>query len=670
MRVRGGYGYHIVPFQYDALEAVPMGRAMPFVIIHSDDQTFEWVKALVSKIKQPVLHVSDVRDTNVIMRSQFSRQILRKFARDVYGWLEPQANRIESAKLRSFIEMRPERFSRASPLRPAGHLATLPNELALQSVGFRLAGPDLLPTFESVEDDEISAIDSTIYERVIRSANAVQDIRNRVLAEPSLLGNPTLDLIIAAPALYKFHYMETAHFPRADRALKEVVKAARLITRLSTIRTYLPQEEASILKTSSSRHLMTERNRELAVFATSVAIKSATSLAPTLRLPPAVNLIRNELGMIGGCARGSNPHRTWKLERLAGRTIEKIDATVPHGYLQFLGGWDKAIKLYTDVPLEWMRIDGLPLMIRHKVSRIPCTPGNLMNLESFNTESIHIEVQSVARVLVVRSFSPTESPRLRNALELALIVRNLKESVTFIDIDTIDSFIEAINSNDYSILIFDGHGSHSRKTDLGGLVIGGESINIWSLRKRLALPPIVMLSACDTHPIDASHASSANGLFASGCLTVLATLMPVNAIYSAEFIATILDLLFRLVRDRGSMFKFDWNEIVTYAQRKVYFDELDQRLEKVLSRPSKYVEEPETLDDPGYCKGRLNVLEKKWNLGADEIKRFISQQFRYTECMNYIQMGNPELVNLCSPEYMRVWQERFSSVEQRLVNSP
>lgn len=671
MRVRGGYGYHIVPFQYDALDAVPLGRAMPFIIIHSDEETFEWVTKFVTKLEQPVLHVSNVRAPSVIFRPKLSRRILRKYAHDVYEWLEPQASQIDSAKLRSFIEMRPERFSRAHPLRPAQHFATLPNELALLSVGFRLANPDPLPTFEveEADDNEILAVDDRIFARVIRSAKAVQDIRNTVLGEPSILGAPTVDLIIAAPALYKFHYMEAARLP-GDQTLKEALKAARLITRLSTIRTSLPQEDAAILNTAIARRLMVERNRELAVFATSVAIKSASSLAPTLRLPPAVNLIRNELGMIGSCARGNNPHKAWKLERLAGRAIEKIGASVPSGYLHFLSGWNKAIKLYTDVPLEWMRIDGLPLMIRHKVSRIPCTPGNTMNLMALNTESRHIEVQNVARVLVVRSFLPTEHPRLRNALEVTLIERHLRDLVTFVDVSSVDGFVEALNKDDYSILVFDGHGSHSEKTDLGGLIIGGEPINIWSLRMRLNLPPIVMLSACDTHPIDASHASTANGLFAAGCVTVLATLMPVNAIYSADFIATVLDLLFRLVRERGEVFRFDWNELVTYAQRKIYFDELNQRMTQVLNRPSIDIDDPEKIDEPQYCERRLSALAKRWDLSAVAIEQFVSRQFRYTECMNYIQMGNPETVDLCSPEYMRIWQERFTEVEQRLVENP
>src|SRR5882762_1222185 len=38
----------------------------------------------------------------------------------------------------------------------------------------------------------------------------------------------------------------------------------------------------------------------------------------------------------------------------------------------------RPITVISDAPLEWLRIDGLPLMIRHEMSRICTTPGNLM----------------------------------------------------------------------------------------------------------------------------------------------------------------------------------------------------------------------------------------------------------------------------------------------------
>jgi len=668
MRVRGGYGYHIVPFQYDAVGAVPLGREMPFVIIHSDEHTFEWVKGFISKLEQPILHVSDVPDSSATLRSRFNRGTLRRYAKAVYQWLEPEASRLDLLKLRSIITMKPDRFSRPTPLRSAQHFATLPNELALRSIGFKLATPNPLPTFAEMEGIP-SVLDGDIYKRVIESADAVQSIRNQVLDTPSILGTPSLDLIVAAPALYKFHYVGTTRLPPADRALKEITKVARLVTRLSTIRNYLTPEEAPLFQTESSRHILATRNRELAAFATSVAIKAATRLVPTLRLPPAVNLIRNNLGMIGGCARGDNPHRTWKLERLAGRAVEKIESTVPTGYLPFLSGWDKGIKLYTDVPLEWMRIDGIPLAIRHKVSRIPCTPGNILNLQSIRNENIDIEVQHLAKVLVVRSFLPTEKQKLRNALESALIRNNLRELVTFVDISSVDGLIEALAQTEYSVLVFDGHGTHSEETDLGGLIIGGQPINVWSLRKHLNLPPIVLLSACDTHPIDASHASTANGLFAAGCTTVLATLMPVNAIYSARFIATILGALFQLATNQGDSFKLSWNELVTFALRKVYFDELDHRLAQVLGPPQGNMDKLPDASDLQYCEWRLGALEKKWKLRASSLKEFIARQFRYTECLNYIQMGNPELVNLCSPAYMTNWQERSALIEKNIYDS-
>ena len=43
------------------------------------------------------------------------------------------------------------------------------------------------------------------------------------------------------------------------------------------------------------------------------------------------------------------------------------------------------------------------------------------------------------------------------------------------------------------------------------------------------VPPIALLSACDTHALDGSHATPANAFMNAGADTVVATSFPVNA---------------------------------------------------------------------------------------------------------------------------------------------
>jgi hypothetical protein len=55
------------------------------------------------------------------------------------------------------------------------------------------------------------------------------------------------------------------------------------------------------------------------------------------------------------------------------------------------------------------------------------------------------------------------------------------------------------------------------------------------------MPPIVILSACDTHPFDRSHATVANGFLRCGATAVVATALPIRAPQAARFIMRIIN---------------------------------------------------------------------------------------------------------------------------------
>ena len=66
-------------------------------------------------------------------------------------------------------------------------------------------------------------------------------------------------------------------------------------------------------------------------------------------------------------------------------------------------------------------------------------------------------------------------------------------------------------------MIFDGHGRGNADTGIATLRIGKEDVDVWHLRGEARIPPIVILSACDTQGIDASsHATVGTGFLAAG----------------------------------------------------------------------------------------------------------------------------------------------------------
>jgi hypothetical protein len=138
-RVTGHYGYNIHLVTYDQMKSMPWRQDMPFIVIHSDQNTFEWTLSWIANAKQPILHVSDVKHKNVIERTRFNRPALHQFAHDVEPYVANTASSEDIALLRMLLS----RSSSGDPgtisnIAPYSHTADLPNELAILSMNYQL----------------------------------------------------------------------------------------------------------------------------------------------------------------------------------------------------------------------------------------------------------------------------------------------------------------------------------------------------------------------------------------------------------------------------------------------------------------------------------------------------------------------------------------------------
>lgn len=92
----------------------------------------------------------------------------------------------------------------------------------------------------------------------------------------------------------------------------------------------------------------------------------------------------------------------------------------------------------------------------------------------------------------------------------------------FIDVANRKELVDAINSYRGAILIYDGHGKHSGKDDIGYPQLKDEDVNPWSLASEIRCPPIVFACACETHALMGSHVTPANGFLHCGATAVRA----------------------------------------------------------------------------------------------------------------------------------------------------
>jgi len=131
-------------------------------------------------------------------------------------------------------------------------------------------------------------------------------------------------------------------------------------------------------------------------------------------------------------------------------------------------------------------------------------------------------------------------------------------------------------------MIFDGHGSHQEGRP-AMLQLLDEKIDVWRLQEiRPRIPPIVILSACDTHAADRNHASTANGFLSAGARSVLGTVFPIDARDAASFVARLIYRVAEFVPVAHQLLNrsLTWMEIIGGMIRMQLLTDFCRRLER------------------------------------------------------------------------------------------
>jgi hypothetical protein len=424
------------------------------------------------------------------------------------------------------------------------------------------------------------------------------------------------------------------------------------------------------------------RRLEMGAFAAGLTAKAASRMAAVLRLPAGYNGLMSTLVRLADCARADHPNR-YKLNRLLGGVQQAMLDLLPPGHMGVidrpLGGGRQAgpkhVKIVADAPLEWLPIRGLPLALRFDASRIPGTPGDLFHRLAIDNKVHELDPAELRHVLILRSFENHDPvrPLVERAVGLyhEVDLQPKRVEIDLVDVSSVDEVIHALNRFQGNIVVFDCHGRHRRKGG-GTLDIGGASINPWTLVGLAQIPPIVLLSACDTYPIDASQASVAMAFLAAGAVTVGATLLTVNAAYSALFIGRLLlhldSYLEEMCERAGRSIRWTrvfsdllrlqtMTEILARGDRNIGFDSRETRLLEDEIRTMIYNGQvhwyERLVDGIVSISGRAN----------SDVERSLSDRIRLLEASRYVQLGNPENIVIRG----RIVRDAFSSLVRRLA---
>ncbi|RRO08404.1 CHAT domain-containing protein [Pectobacterium aquaticum] len=422
-----------------------------------------------------------------------------------------------------------------------------------------------------------------------------------------------------------------------------------------------------------NNNYITKYKDELYFNSLTSSIYASSTLTPEIKIRICNNDLFNLTSDIGKNIRNKNTSKIQKMMKtFSSIVIDKSDTMFDY----FSETSNKQIKIISNFPLEWTNINGLPLMIRHNTSRIFNTPGFIKQNILLNNNEVSMSLDSFKKILVISSFKTGEriSNDIKNELHRVLkecndpsinsvvnkkvsskgaYVPNFEMEVIFKDVTNKNELVDALNSFKFALVIFDMHGGHDCDGH-GFLELSGEILYPYELMGLANIPPIVVLSACDTSPADRNHFNAANAFLCAGAKTVLASTYPILSIDAAIYIGRLYKRLRyylpeRILSEKKSL---RWSEFITGLNRRVYFDYFLMYIfrkykindNSILIELRNYINIALENHPHDFLDGVYYFYENLTGLSRNQISDELNNHFLFAECLNYVQIGSPEKV--------------------------
>lgn len=521
----------------------------------------------------------------------------------------------------------------------ACHLITSPNEKVLLNLGFKFSENRFINGSHDINKCINLIIDSC--STTIEKAK----IKNK-------------ECIVYSPGMYaELYNFNSLIWNRLKREIKE--KEYRdfifnAIFRNPNYSGYQIKDKKEIMWIENNdliKNIFSSRRGELILTALSIDFLTINKNCVAIRLPNSINFQRGIINELDKLSKINTDKAKCNFDKKAKQLNNVLKEIIGDDFIDYIKNGFDSLTLCTDIPVEWVTFNKIPLMFTHEVSKINVTPGNMLMLQSIDHNKLVLKKEGLKKIKIIRSFK--EDDQIKFFLENAL--KNFENIYDIFDFNIIDvqsesELIDAINNDITPILIFDCHGNHGGNESNGWLEIGSDQVDVWQLPCKHNISPIILLSACSTSAISGSHASVANGFISLGAITVLGTALPVNAIESAIFISRII---FRLSNYLDVICKMNlgiisWKTLIsTFLKMSFSTDVLRYFKEKNMLEEDDFIRihiESNTL---------INTYNENWfeyicqkvsdinNFSLNDVYDLVSEKY-FFETMNYIQIGRPE----------------------------
>jgi hypothetical protein len=413
------------------------------------------------------------------------------------------------------------------------------------------------------------------------------------------------------------------------------------------------------------------RQLEIWLGTEAVSCLAASEIGAVVRLPNRLNLTRGLVRQFAQHYRANRPQMLRRSELFRG-VQRAIAEGFPTELQAMIGRSQDGIRVIADAHIEWLDVRGIPLGLRYNVSRIPVTPGNAFIDTLSSPPPIHSTPEDFQDVLVVSGLPQVDIIARQFTIAFNTFGRQWRDKlrVNFVRVTSRQELIDAINAFEGMLMVFDGHGSHN--PDQAGLLwLGEESVDVWSLLGDIQRPPpIVILSACDTHAADRNHATVANGFLALGSRSVLGSVFPLHASHAAMFTARLLYRVSDYIPAAIKLFKrsLTWLEVVSGMLRRQVTTDILRHLEA-----AGLIGKDDSLDMHLQMHGLVdsqlddpfsNVFQAllRYGIPKDRLDREIYNAIATSSTISYLHIGRPETILINTPTILRELAAEAASV--------
>ena len=181
----------------------------------------------------------------------------------------------------------------------------------------------------------------------------------------------------------------------------------------------------------------------------------------------------------------------------------------------------------TDLPIEWIEIDDVPLGFSHDVCRIPETPvsGLLSHYGIARFASLYkIPKDILSKTLIV--FGCTEDSFIQWQ-ELVVNLANRLGAKTAV-CKNLDDFESAVKQYKPFFLIIDSHGGTDLEIHQSYIFMGDNKVYPKDIVARRISAPLIFISACNTAPCYNEVNTVANAFLEVGALSITSSYLPLD----------------------------------------------------------------------------------------------------------------------------------------------